>query len=231
MKSKLNIQINDPCHENWDQMSSVEKGRFCGVCNKVVVDFTKYTDEQLFDYFSNRKSSSTGNLCGRFAAEKVTVPTKIEVSEKSYYQLKSSLQRFLWLWLVSIGLIVISCNNGQPKGKVDLMSTPGISQTVDSVVNRENLKEDNKIVGKMDPTPNVSRVVPCVSGEVTEVMGEPEMVVMGGIMPPEIISGDTILKLPDNQPHREVMGKVATPKWQNQRNSADSGSLKQQKGE
>lgn len=61
MKSTLKVNIPNPCHENWNKMSSTQKGKFCQVCTKEVIDFTKYSDEQLIKYF-NKKS----NLCGRF---------------------------------------------------------------------------------------------------------------------------------------------------------------------
>lgn len=60
-KSKLIIQIPEPCHENWNQMLPTEKGKFCKVCTKEVVDFTSKSDEELIRYFSTK-----GNLCGRF---------------------------------------------------------------------------------------------------------------------------------------------------------------------
>lgn len=60
-KSKLIIQIPEPCHEDWNQMLPTEKGKFCKVCTKEVVDFTSKSDEELIRYFSTK-----GNLCGRF---------------------------------------------------------------------------------------------------------------------------------------------------------------------
>src|SRR5688500_12073448 len=59
---KLNLIIPTPCHENWDEMSLVEKGKFCGACQKTVVDFTSMSDRQLADFFKKPKS----DVCGRF---------------------------------------------------------------------------------------------------------------------------------------------------------------------
>ena len=59
---KLNLSIPTPCHENWDQMSQAEKGKFCGACQKTVVDFTTMSDRQLVDFFKKPKE----NVCGRF---------------------------------------------------------------------------------------------------------------------------------------------------------------------
>jgi hypothetical protein len=62
MSKKFQLQIPEPCHENWDKMTPVDKGRFCDSCQKAVVDFTGMSDAQLVAFF---KKPSTG-VCGRF---------------------------------------------------------------------------------------------------------------------------------------------------------------------
>ncbi len=63
---ELVVQIPKPCHENWNQMSPTEKGKFCNVCTKEVVDFTSNSDEEIIRYLSNH-----GNLCGRFRSSQL----------------------------------------------------------------------------------------------------------------------------------------------------------------
>jgi len=63
MSKKFQLQIPEPCHENWDKMTPVDKGRFCDSCQKAVVDFTGMSDSQLVAFF---KKPSTGSVCGRF---------------------------------------------------------------------------------------------------------------------------------------------------------------------
>lgn len=63
MSKKLQLHIPTPCHENWDAMTPVEQGRFCGSCQKKVVDFSEMSDQQLVAFF---KKPSTGSVCGRF---------------------------------------------------------------------------------------------------------------------------------------------------------------------
>lgn len=47
-------------------MQSVDGGRHCGHCQKVVVDFTRFTDAQLLDYFRKNEGG-----CGRFTSEQL----------------------------------------------------------------------------------------------------------------------------------------------------------------
>lgn len=73
---KFTLSVTNPCHENWDQMTPDQRGRFCASCQKTVVDFTAMSDRQIADYF-NRSTVST---CGRFYRDQlereVTVPKK-----------------------------------------------------------------------------------------------------------------------------------------------------------
>lgn len=59
----MKLTIPAPCHENWDTMTSEEKGRFCSVCSKTVRDFTASPDEEII----NQLTSEPG-ICGRFTA-------------------------------------------------------------------------------------------------------------------------------------------------------------------
>jgi hypothetical protein len=61
MKSKIQISIPTPCHENWQNMTVVDKGRFCASCRKNVIDFTKSSDREIVKAFD-----TNNNVCGRF---------------------------------------------------------------------------------------------------------------------------------------------------------------------
>ena len=54
--------IPNPCTENWNAMTPGDKRRFCNTCEKVVIDFTKMsTDDILFHLKVNK------NTCGHFS--------------------------------------------------------------------------------------------------------------------------------------------------------------------
>lgn len=54
--------VPKPCHENWGNMLSEEKGRYCTSCKTKVYDFSKSSDEEIQEIYD----AENGNICGRF---------------------------------------------------------------------------------------------------------------------------------------------------------------------
>lgn len=73
MKKAITIRIPEPCHEGWEKMTPTEKGKFCKVCTKEVIDFTKKTDEDLVKIVTDSK-----NICGRFKSTQLDREVKLE---------------------------------------------------------------------------------------------------------------------------------------------------------
>ncbi|WP_343320843.1 hypothetical protein [Sphingobacterium multivorum] len=59
---KIILQVKDSCSADWDKMTPQEQGRFCGQCEKMVVDFSQMDDQEIVDQI---KKAGRG-LCGRF---------------------------------------------------------------------------------------------------------------------------------------------------------------------
>jgi hypothetical protein len=57
------ISIPKPCFENWGNMTPDGLGRYCGSCNRTVVDFTIMNDEQVQRYFIDNYGKQ---ICGHF---------------------------------------------------------------------------------------------------------------------------------------------------------------------
>jgi hypothetical protein len=60
MSTKYKITIPEPCSEDWNLMTPQEKGRHCVVCDKVVVDFSKATKQEIINHITKE-----GKICGR----------------------------------------------------------------------------------------------------------------------------------------------------------------------
>ena len=55
------ISINKPCHQEWENMSISEQGRFCSSCKKEVRDFENANIGDIKKAYSE----SVGGMCGR----------------------------------------------------------------------------------------------------------------------------------------------------------------------
>ncbi|SHN44969.1 carboxypeptidase-like regulatory domain-containing protein [Chitinophaga sp. CF418] len=80
MKTQTSIflSIPQPCHESWNEMTPVDKGRFCQSCQKTVTDFSTLSDAQLIELLKSKQASA----CGRFAASQLNRVINAPVTEK-----------------------------------------------------------------------------------------------------------------------------------------------------
>jgi hypothetical protein len=98
------ISIPTPCFEDWDNMTPQEKGRHCMKCNKVVVDFTSMSDDELLNYIKNSKEG----VCGRVK------DTQIHQSTPTYkipQKLKVFLYSLAMAFLINIPLDTFAQTN------------------------------------------------------------------------------------------------------------------------
>jgi len=67
----IRYTIEEPCHEDWNQMKPEAKGRFCSSCSKTVVDFSSMSDFSIVTYMEGKKHES---VCGRFRPDQMDRP-------------------------------------------------------------------------------------------------------------------------------------------------------------
>ncbi|MCW3085478.1 MAG: hypothetical protein JWP12_2844 [Bacteroidetes bacterium] len=94
------LSIPNPCHENWNGMTPDENGRFCGSCQKIVIDFTTKTEQEIIDYFAANAGKRT---CGKFKTTQLNQPKKIP------FQNQHTL-KFVAALLLVFGMTLFSCN-------------------------------------------------------------------------------------------------------------------------
>lgn len=97
MPKQIQLNIAEPCHEDWGKMTPDEKGRFCGSCQKQVVDFSNMSDRQVAEFF---KKPSTGSVCGRFMTDQLD--RSIEIPKKRIPWLKYFFQVAIPAFLVTL---------------------------------------------------------------------------------------------------------------------------------
>jgi hypothetical protein len=118
MKS-LEISIPKPCEASWAQMSNSGKNdRFCGVCQKVVVDFTAMSDAEIKSYF---KDLGNQPVCGRFSTAQLSEQNKSKVSTSKLLGFAPKgilpLGKILASVVLSLTTLLLSCNK-HTKGEV-----------------------------------------------------------------------------------------------------------------
>lgn len=82
-KKIIQLSIPKPCSEKWNEMTPIEKGRFCSVCERNLIDFTHFSDDELLSFVKNNNHK----ICGRFT--KNQLDRKIEstsISENKIIQ-------------------------------------------------------------------------------------------------------------------------------------------------
>ncbi len=102
----LKISIPEPCHEDWSRMSPNEQGRHCNSCAKTVVDFTAMSDDEVKNFFINKKEE---RVCGRFQQKQldqivIDLPHNIFSIEMPLWK------KFLVASLVVFSTTLFSCN-------------------------------------------------------------------------------------------------------------------------
>ena len=83
MKQKIQISIPEPCHKGWQNMTPVEKGRFCASCQKTVLDFTHLSDNEII-----KLVTKNDNLCARinvFNLNRNLIKTKTKSNYFGYF--------------------------------------------------------------------------------------------------------------------------------------------------
>jgi CarboxypepD_reg-like domain len=80
MKKQFALTVPTPCHENWNTFTPTQKGKFCGACQKEVIDFTAWTDDEIKRYFK----TTTQSTCGRFKQQQLKLYPTTEVRPKSH---------------------------------------------------------------------------------------------------------------------------------------------------
>lgn len=61
-KYPINLEIKNPCEEDFSIMHTTAKGKFCNSCQKEVIDFTTFTNADLVKWFENNTSKTCGRL-------------------------------------------------------------------------------------------------------------------------------------------------------------------------
>jgi len=143
MAKKLQLQVPTPCHENWENMTATEKGRFCASCQKQVIDFSNKSDREVAMFF---KKPSTGSVCGRFMEDQLN--RDIEIPKKRIPWVKYFFQFLIPAFFISY--------RAAAQGKVKVVSNVTTESKVRQKTNKHNIRKPAKLILPELKLPNSS---------------------------------------------------------------------------
>lgn len=120
----IKISIPEPCHENWQQMTPTDKGRFCKACAKEVVDFSKMTDEEMLEFFTKKAEAS---VCGRVMPQQLNrnIAKPVTIGQKVTWY---------WKYLVATFLLFAKTPaKAQPSEIGKMVAKPPVEQNCNTV--------------------------------------------------------------------------------------------------
>ena len=134
MTAKINsakVSIPKPCSYGWDKMTLTKdlKGRHCAACDKIVVDFTVMSTDQIMGFLSKNQGVKT---CGYIKTLETTAPNWYQKPLLILYnrfetKVSNKFVRIAFLILLS-GMLYISGCTTQTAG--DIAPMPQTNDTL-----------------------------------------------------------------------------------------------------
>lgn len=151
MEPKFKFTIPKPCHEDWNNMTPDETGRFCSVCTKGVVDFSDKSPEEIQHYLLQNQEQK---VCGRFRNDQIN-KFDIKVPKSILMQKRSFHNAFLLALFIVMGTTLFSCKNHNDAtlGEVSVVEDSIQTNHIKGLIlpPKETIQnQENSTVGKID---------------------------------------------------------------------------------
>ncbi|MCC6818789.1 MAG: hypothetical protein IT245_07860 [Bacteroidia bacterium] len=153
------INIEKPCHEDWDKMKIGIQTRHCQSCQKNVVDFTQMNRHQIIEYLLLNSSSQ---ICARMNYSQIDYSTE-EITHSLDTLLSKTSDLFQKELLISVAaLLLTSCTNNNSnkelKGNISIGSIPTIELIKES--NNHPLIQDIQTTEEPNKEKTVKKINP-----------------------------------------------------------------------
>jgi hypothetical protein len=151
----MKLSIPEPCNENWNEMTTTQKGKFCGSCQKDVIDFSKMNKTEIKNYFIQQVGKST---CGRFEARQLTEFNRPEIGTRK-------LNSKPW-WIAAAALFVFA-KPGLSQG------TPALDKKTKTEINKSPVAMEAPRKDKIDPGDLINKdSLVAISGQILNENGD-----------------------------------------------------------
>ncbi|MBO9702992.1 MAG: energy transducer TonB [Sporocytophaga sp.] len=109
------FRIENPCHEEWENMKIGVDSRFCNHCTKNVIDFTGRTRDEILEYILVNYNK---NICGRFYSRQLDFNLSdfiITIQAVS----KNRQNNNLSFYLLTLGTLIFSVLDNEATAQVN----------------------------------------------------------------------------------------------------------------
>jgi|GEM_PF-618461 len=153
---KIQLSIPEPCHQNWNEMTPTQQGRFCNSCAKAVVDFSTMSDSQMLNYFSHIKNE---NVCGRAYPDQL---------ERAITMTKEPEKKLFWYWnyITMLFLFFSKTNTAKAQGGIKVVIESQLDRSKKESITKEEIavNTNRMVTGKIidergEPLPGVSIII------------------------------------------------------------------------
>jgi hypothetical protein len=145
------IIVSNPCNKDWNKMTNHNNGKYCGSCNKTVIDFTTWEVEEIKMYLLTKNE----HVCGHFKSLQAAVkrPKHHQFLVDLYLQtdtkIKTPYFKALVLSLIIFCMTVVGCNTPTTNTETLTGMVPA-PEFIDST-NKLEAPPIDSITGSIDP--------------------------------------------------------------------------------
>ena len=158
---RIQLAIDTPCQQRWQDMKSVETGRFCDRCQKTVVDFSGLTDLQIADLLAQ----PTASTCGRFRLSQLNRTLHVPVP--------ASHAPGRFFSLLTVGLL------GYQTAQAETLPTTAVPVTTQAAKSPTSVS-DLPVIDRATPADSVRMITGRVSENVTNTaLGGVNVIIKG----------------------------------------------------
>ncbi len=214
----MNVNINQPCPENWEAMKIGLHSRFCDNCKKNVTDFTSKDKREILEYLLTNR---TDKVCGRIYRSQLDFSnTDLLITIQALP--KQTKNTNIPFYLLTAGTIILaSCNRETPDNQPSTSNDTVIIQSGTTKKDIETNDEPKDTIKKIEQTKIEPPIIPAdmILGEIDiyhdTIYGNTEPYQLVDVMP-EFKGGiDSLmsfvrqnLKYPDWERENKIEGKV-----------------------
>lgn len=141
------FSIPSPCSENWNEMSTTEKGAFCQKCAHEVNDVTKLSNGEIRDLFRSNKGKRT---CVRMTINQESSLNRDAVIWDQSHS-KSMQRAMLFSLLVVFGLTLFSCTNPRQAQELNQLRSNIKAMAAEESKNQRDYDQDVFVLGEIEP--------------------------------------------------------------------------------